>query len=67
MLVYQMLMICFSYPPLQVDAHRDRVCGVLVREAGPARHLPQSGKDSRLDLALGELSVAKVTLIPIRG
>ena len=42
-----------------MDAHRDRVRGVLLREAWPARHLPQSGKDSRLDIALGELSLAK--------
>ena len=64
MLVNQILMSkFFSYPPpLQVDAHRDRVRGVLLREAWPARHLPQSGKDSRLDIALGELSIDKSDL-----
>ena len=40
-----------------MDPHRDRLGGLLVREAGPARDIPQSGKDGRLDIALSELSV----------
>ena len=49
-------LICFL-SLLQVDPHRDRLGGVLVREAGPAGDIPQSGKDGRLDIALSELSV----------
>ena len=48
---------------LQVDPHRDRLGGVLVREARPARHIPQSVKDGRLDIALSELSIVILILI----
>ena len=59
-----MLMISSVLSPLpQVDPHRDRLGGVLVREAGTARNLPQSGKDSRLDIHLSELSIVILFLI----
>ena len=45
-----------------MDADRDRVGGVLVREAGPAGNIPQSGKDSRLDIALSELSLTPIVI-----
>ena len=55
--VFMIFPLISFFPLFQVDPHRDRLGGLLVREAGPARHLPQSGKDSRLDIALGELPI----------